>query len=327
MQEQPDSNKITKYIIATALVTIFVLAAIFLWPSRNTGPDTDRNASETAVNNNQKVQPLSSEEIATMQRELEEQRRSSIANAVEKIRKENQELYQTPFRDYTGVPSPKEDDVSIQTYSEVITSHSGNHVLYYLRTYSKLQEELNDYAGELGTKNIEDFDCNKLSKKCVTSTIVEKAAKANLPGYQPGTGSCFAAWDAEKERMISSECGAPENQPASQYNYGENKFYQFSSQNENWRFLAVNNQMTRIAVDRSSNENYFGHTNAILIFNTDNPSVPEKIVDLEKFIDYKYAGIHSSAIFKWDEDGNTALVTLQEKNYILNAVTGTVEEL
>lgn len=305
----------SKGTIFTVIVLVLAAGVFGYYVATNEPSGGAPTNTETPVVESPNNGRLSDEEIRRMLDETEAQRKKSVEDAVAKFRAENIELSGTLLKSYPNLPAPKEDAVSIEAYRKVIESHSGNSELYVRVAYSKLVEELNDYAGELGTKASSYFECNKQAKSCKLSDIVDKAVKLQIKGYYPGLGFCFHAWDAEKQRMFSSECGGPEVAPSSQFNYGENKFYQFSNGDGFYGFLGINKQLTRIAMA--------GVSNKIIIYHTDKPSVAERSIDYGKFV-LDRSQSHLNAFdfnFKWNDDGDTGLLTLQGRFYVLNAST------
>ncbi len=282
--------------------------------------NNEQSTQETPVNQEQ-----SNDETARLLEEHAEQRRKMIADAVAVLHAENLKLNDTLLKSYPNLPPPQEDNTSIEVYKKIVKSHSGNYELYTRITYSKLTDEINDYAGELGTKATNYFECNKLSKSCEASTIVDKAVKIGVPGYYPEIGFCFLSWDAEKQRMFSGECGAPEVRPASQFNYGENKYFQFSVGGSQYGYLGIDKQLSRIAMAGSVDQEskYPRYTNMVVIYNTDNPSVPEKIIRLDKYIDFDNKN-NTEFEFSWRLDG-AALLNLQGKFYTLDPVSGEIK--
>ncbi|HYC79748.1 MAG TPA: hypothetical protein VEC17_01855 [Candidatus Binatia bacterium] len=266
-------------------------------------------------------------EDSTPDMSYEESRLKLVEEAVRKYQSENREQAKTLLKAYSGLPTPKDDERTIQVYSKIIESHSGNSELYYLTTYSKLIEEINDYAGELGTKEVQLYECKKNTRKCLASSIVERAKEAKLEGY-PHIGYCFTAWDAEKERMFTRGCGTAWAYEFTQFNYGVAKPYQFGGDEDPLEFLAINKPLTYFAMERrtSSGPNYLNHPTAILIYSTENPE-NVKTIDLTRYINTNGYGTMRSE-FVWDSspDGKdvTAHLALDGNIYRIDAQTGEI---
>jgi hypothetical protein len=274
----------------------------------------------------EKVYTKAEIDLLTKQKQLRE---SNHQKAIADYQIESKKKFEQLLKVYTGLPIPIENDQIIQGYERVLVSHSGNSELYVLNTYSKLLEEVNEYAGHLGIKEIIYFECKKNTGYCQRSLIIEKAKEAKLQNYFSGihnnvVESCFLGWDAENERIYKKGCGLSWVYGFTQFNYGENKYF-LKAASDNVMFLGINKQLSQYAVVENSNfgSSSTGKTfpNKILLYLTNNPARPNKIIDVSGIVDLK-SDLNSIESFSWDTDGDSAHFTFQNKNYYLDAKAG-----
>ncbi len=252
---------------------------------------------------------------------------------IESYQIQSKEEFEKLVKVYTGLPVPIEDHQVIQGYERVLVSHSGNSELYVLNTYSKSVEEVNEYAGGWGIKEVIYFECKKNTGNCQRSIIIEQAKEAKLQDYFSSSHSnaidtCFQGWDAENERIYSQGCGLSWVYGFTQFNYGEHKYFFMANGGDNLKFLGINKQLNQYAIvensklSPSSTEKTF--PTKILLYLTTNPTQPNKIIDVSGIVNSRiyYSSIES---FSWNEDGNSANFTFQNRNYFLDAKAGTLK--
>ncbi len=301
------------------ILPIFLLSILFLAAGCNSKQQAD--SSQSHKNNQNQATTTSSTDTQDPQKEYEESREQFVLNAISDIQKSNSNLSQILLKQYSGLPKLKEDTSSIQSYVKFYDSLSGNNVLYTLTTYSKLPNDVNDFSGELGTKNTVFYLCSNISKTCRQSDIIERAFKAGQPGYIIGFGYCTLGWDDVNQRIYSYLCGeGGDSSKFGEFEYGTGKSYVIGKQGSLY-YLAINKQLTRFAMQKTSADY---KPIAIEIYITSDPTKSHKTIDITKLpnTDSSQGGLVD---FKWD-DNNDALAyfNYQKKNFMLNSDTGEI---
>ncbi len=261
--------------------------------------------------------------------------------AVERYRKNNVVLQRALFKDYSGLPELIETSSTIQVYAKLFVSSSGNSELYSLRTLSKSAHDGDDFSGDLGAaRHAIFYVCEKNLKTCTPSTMIERAIAKGVPGYIIDFQYCMLGWDAEKQKIYSTNCGEGGSwNMFGQFDYAHDQAFVWGKDGDVSHYLGLNKQLTRFALERTGSKS---SALRIDIYSLDKPTKPALSIDLAtlagapqpqpattldpaSLIVYDQQGAVSS--FVWEENGESATFDYQNNHYVLDVKSGNAKQI